>query len=85
MFPCRESKMKGQRPSCNWAHVVALVLFVAVECQAQSTPLIRVDASQPFEEPAPARYTGDPQNRRQVVFSTSTAAILRWRESPGSR
>ena len=58
MFPCRESKMKGQRPSCNWARVVALVLFVAVECQAQSTPLIRVDASQPFEEPAPARYHG---------------------------
>src|ERR1039458_4134511 len=58
MFPCRRSKMKDVRPSRRWARFVALVLFAAVESHAQSTTPIRVDASESYADPAPARYHG---------------------------
>jgi hypothetical protein len=58
MFPWRQSKMKDLRSFYRWASVVALVLFAAVENHAQSTIPIRVDASQPYVDPAPAGYHG---------------------------
>ena len=58
MFPCRRSKMKDIWPSRRWARFVALVLFAAVESHAQSTTPIRVDASESYADPAPARYHG---------------------------
>ncbi len=56
-------KTKGARLSRGWARkvgqaVLPLALFVGIHSHAQSTTRIRIDASHPFADPAPARYDG---------------------------
>jgi len=55
--------MKDSLPSGGWARALAgaflaLALFAALHSHAQSTTPIRIDASEPYADPAPARYDG---------------------------
>ncbi len=61
MPPSRQSMIDDSWPFRGWARLVAravlpLALFAALLSHAQNTARIRIDASRPFADPAPARY-----------------------------
>ncbi len=63
MSPSRQSIMEDLWPVCGRVRAVAGVvlffaLFASLQSHGQSTTPIRIDASQPYADPAPARYDG---------------------------
>jgi beta-galactosidase len=63
MFRFPQSMTEGPKRSSGWMRfpaglILSLATLSAFDSHAQSTTPIRIDASEPFSEPAPARFDG---------------------------